>query len=258
MVTETTIIPMCLSEANPAIEPDIVRVTSDGGPLQTGAVRSLVQGEQGGQILMADESSRQTKGVRKPNGRKFYKFDANYRLGGRPGFALENAETLKGYLGYTGLKPRYSDFPEKPRFLFDKKLGRAPRDIEGYSGHWLVSDRMKAVFEAVDRDALAFAPCEVCLPDGTEGPRRWLCTVVRVLDALDEEASQLTIGEDQGQKYYLLNVGMSLVFRDEAVGAAHIFRMAYFEPVVICDQFMKDACQQAALKGILFRDVLKY
>lgn len=148
--------------------------------------------------------------------------------------------------------------PEQPRFLFDKKIGRPPRDIEGYVGHWLISDNMKAVFEAIDRDAFAFASCDVRLPDGSAGPHRWLCTVVRVLDALDDEASQVKMGHDQGEKYYLLNTGMSLVFRDDAVGAAHIFCMAHFEVAVICDQTMKEACKQADLKGVHFKDVLEY
>ena len=51
---------------------------------------------------------------------------------------------------------------------------------------------------------------------------------------------------------------MSFVFRDDVVGAAHIFRMAHFDVVVICDQTMKDACKQADLKGLSFRNVLKY
>ncbi len=55
-------------------------------------------------------------------------------------------------------------------------------------------------------------------------------------------------GHDHGEKYYLLNTGMSLVFRGDVVGAAHIFRMAHFEVAVTCDQTMKDACKQADLK----------
>ncbi|WP_257168410.1 DUF1629 domain-containing protein [Bradyrhizobium sp. SRS-191] len=208
---------------------------------------------------MVDETSRHTKSKQKSKGRRFYCIDANYRLEGKPGFVLQNETTLKGYLRHLGQQPRYSDFPEQPRFLFDRKLGRAPRDIEEYGKHWLISDSMKAVFEAVDLDALAFTPCDVRLPDGTEGPRYWLCTVVRVLDALDEGNSRLTISQDEGQKYYLLHVGISsLVFRDEAVVGAHIFRMAYCRSIVICDQFMREACEQANLKGILFRDVLHY
>lgn len=250
--------PIRIAEAMPAIERGILKLSSNSDPLQTGAVSLPILAKQGDPDFMAGEKASFTKAVRKPNGRRFYDIDANYRIGGRPGFMLQNLGRLKGYLRHPLTDPHYSAFPEVPRFLFDKKLGRTPRDIEQYQGHWLVSDQMKAVFESVDRDAFAFAPCEVQLTDGAEGPRRWLCTVVRVLDALDEEVSRLTIGEDNGKKSYVLKTGMSLVFRDEAVGAAHIFRMAYYEPVVICDQVMKDACQQADLKGILFRDVLNY
>jgi hypothetical protein len=42
------------------------------------------------------------------------------------------------------------------------------------------------------------------------------------------------------------------------VATAHIFRMAHFDVAVICDQTMKDARKQTDLKGLSFRDVLKY
>ena len=144
---------------------------------------------------MVDETSAHTK-ARKPKRRSFLKIDADYNRGGKPGFVLENDDVIIRYLWRT-IDPRYSEFPEKPRFLFDKKLGRPPRDIEGYVRHWLISDKLKVVFEAVDRDAFAFASCDVRLPDGTAGPHRWLCTVTRVLDALDDDASRVTKGHDQ-------------------------------------------------------------
>ncbi len=190
-------------------------------------------------------------------GIKFYRMSHNYRRGGRPGFRLENRDTIGRYLSYPKTDPHYLEYPEKPHFLLDKKLGRPPHDLDDYAGHWLVSDPMKAVLEEVDRDAFAFAPCDVQLPDGTPGPHRWLCTVVRELDALDDEASQVKIDQDRGQKFYMLNTAKCLVFRDDVVGAAHIFRAAHIG-LIICDQAMKDACQLADLKGILFRDVLKY
>ena len=45
---------------------------------------------------------------------------------------------------------------------------------------------------------------------------------------------------------------MLLVFRDDAIGDAHVFRMEYLQAVVICDQTMKDACKAGGLKGIKF------
>jgi hypothetical protein len=206
---------------------------------------------------MVDKAPSLAKAARKPKGRKFYRMDADYNRGGAPGLRLENAETVERFLHIWRSDPYYSKLPEKPRFLFDKKLGRPPRDVEGYVGHWLVSSRMKAVLEQLDRDAFSFASCEVCLPDGTAGPDRWLCHVVRELDALDEQASELRIVEEMGQKVYLLTGPTQLIFREDVVGAAHVFRMAFMDVTVICDQTMKDVCRQADLKGIDFADVVR-
>ncbi|WP_409241926.1 imm11 family protein [Bradyrhizobium sp. NC92] len=63
---------------------------------------------------------------------------------------------------------------------------------------------------------------------------------------------------DHGQKYYeFLIFGGKLVFREQAIGNAHIFPMACQNSAVICDQEFKDACKVAGLKRIWFRDVLK-
>jgi hypothetical protein len=206
---------------------------------------------------MVDEAASHAKAARKPKGRKFYCMDADYNRGGAPGFELENADAVERYLHGWRSDPYYSKLPERPRFLFDKKLGRPPRDLEGYVGHWLVSDRMKAVLEEIDRDAFGFVSCDVFLPDGTAGPHRWLCNAVRVLDALDEQESELRIVEDMGQKVYLLTGPTRLIFCEDVVGPAHVFRMRFMDVTVICDQAMKDACRQAGLKGIDFADVGK-
>jgi hypothetical protein len=205
---------------------------------------------------MVDEAASHAKAVRRPKGRTFYHMNVDVRAG-KPGFRLENANTVERYLHGWRSDPYYSKLPERPRFLFDRKLGRPPRDLEGYVGHWLVSDRMKAVLEEIDGDAFGFISCEVFLPDGAPGPHRWLCNAVRVLDALDEQDSELQIVEDTGQKIYLLAGPTRLIFREDVVGSAHVFRMRFMEVTVICDQAMKDACRQAGLKGIYFSDVSK-
>lgn len=208
---------------------------------------------------MVRATSRDTKAGPRPNARKFYAISENFQRGGRVGVRLENKDVIGRYLHYPKTDPHYLEYPERPLFLFDRKIGRPPRDLEGYVGHWLLSDPMKEVLEAVDRHAFAFTSCDVRLPGGEPGPHRWLCTVLRVLDALDDEASQVKIDEARGRKFYMLNPGMTrLVFRDDVVGAGHIFRMAYRESVIICDQTMKDACQGADLTGVLFRDVREY
>lgn len=75
----------------------------------------------------------------------------------------------------------------------------------GISGYWLVSDRLRQVMETVDAGAFAFVEADYRLVDGSKGPSRLLCDVVRTLDPLDEEASQLNVeisDEFQDGKFY--------------------------------------------------------
>lgn len=102
------------------------------------------------------------------------------------------------------------------------------------------------------------------LADGIKGPRRFLCDVVRELDALDEEVSRLKVkvGDDYVRgKFYSLGGGAILVFRDEVLGQAHVFRLP-FNPSVFCDRMFKGAVHEAGipddaeLSGISFIDAL--
>jgi len=188
--------------------------------------------------------------------RKFYEITP-YRRGGLPGFTLENKDAFPS--GFDGL----SDLDDLPRFVFDKARGTLPRDLERWSAVWLISDRTKVVFESVDAKAFSFVPCAVRTPKGVwDGPQYWLCQVLRILDALDESRSRLRIGirDDPrhpgfGQKYYEFVGEAELVFREDLIGDAHVFRMAHFQSCVICDQEMKSACKSAGLRGLLFDDV---
>jgi hypothetical protein len=153
----------------------------------------------------------------------------------------------------------FRDYPVAPVFLSDKKLGRTDWDFEGYCGYWLISDRMKIVLERVDPEAFAFLKCRVELPDGSDGPVHWLCDVVRVLDALDEERSKIGIGvADNGSKAYNFLGVTRLIFKEDAVGPHHVFRMKYYGAARICDEEMRRACKSAGLTGLRFVDSTKY
>jgi hypothetical protein len=114
--------------------------------------------------------------VRKPKTRKFYRIDPDFRVGGAPGIQMDNKDALlqgRRTLGPPTGQRGFPDYPEAPHFLFDKKLGRPPRDLEEYHAYRLISDRMKVVLEAIDPDGFAFVQCEVRLSDGTAGPTYW-------------------------------------------------------------------------------------
>ena len=52
--------------------------------------------------------------------------------------------------------------------------------------------------------------------------------------------------------YSLLGTKM-LVFKVDRVKGAHIFRMAYFQPRVICEETVRAACRAAGIKGVSFK-----
>lgn len=201
-----------------------------------------------------------TRRESKPKAHKFYHMSHDFTRGGAPGFELENEETLKQgrrAIGHVPWRPGFPDYPEPPRFLFDKKFGRPPRDLEQYNVYWVVSDHMKSVLETVDPDGVAFLKCDVRLRDGQRGPERWFCDVLRILDAVDEDASTIKIKYEGTRKIYSLLGSPDVVFKEDVVDPAHIFRMAYLEPEIICDDELKRACKAAGLKGILFQDALR-
>ncbi|QPF93757.1 imm11 family protein [Bradyrhizobium commune] len=218
---------------------------------------------------MSDEKPKTIEKRSKAIKRRFYEMRLDFRIQSAPGVDWENIDELAPDTGELDpfLRRGFPNYPEAPRFVFDRKLGRAPLDFEQFSKYWLISDRMKAVFEAVDPAGFAFAACDVRLARGSyNGPSYWLCDIVRVLDAVDESRSRLEIGivddpkyRNFGLKYYstLLVGGAKLVFKEDVVARAHIFRMAHLEATIICDQLLKDACKNAGVAGVSFRDASK-
>lgn len=97
--------------------------------------------------------------------------------------------------------------------------------------------------------------CDFTLADGAPGPLYYFCGVLRTLDALDEGASRLKIkvGDYINGKFYSLSGGGNLVFREDVVGSAHIFRTPFTDNV-FCDRALHDAVKASDVKGVAFRD----
>lgn len=92
--------------------------------------------------------------------------------------------------------------------VYHPSEGVPPEDLEGgFSGYWLVSERLRRVMEMVDPAAFEFAETDYRLANGSKGPNVYLCDVVRTVDALDEDASYLDIkvsDEYEAGKHYSL------------------------------------------------------
>lgn len=177
-----------------------------------------------------------------------------------PGLEMENLAALTGGRQVL-IPPRergFVPFPEPPRLVIDKALGRAPADWELFHDYWLVSERMKDLLERLDPEGVRFVRCETRYQDGRTAPTYWLCDIVRVLDAVDEAKSILEIEYPApDRKVYNLRKRSCLIFKEDSVGAAHIFRLRFY-PMVVCDHVLKDACKEAGIKGIGYTDATKY
>jgi hypothetical protein len=200
----------------------------------------------------------------------YYDMDADFTRGGAPGWKFLNHDTVqKGHKGICPVPPwptgqkatkdgpwRFPDFVETPRFLFDRKFGRRPRDVENIDGFWVVSEKMKTVLETTAPGACAFRSCETVLASGDPGPARWLCTIARAfLDAVDLEVTEglLSRRNPNGSISYTPTPLTKLRFKHDVVGGAHLFHVVDISSrTVYCDQVMKDACKAAGLKGIRF------
>lgn len=162
------------------------------------------------------------------------------------------------------LRPAEGGFPvlrEKPRLVQDRANGRALSDLEAtFSGYWLVSQRLKDIFEKIDADGFAFAACDVELSDGPLAAPHYLCDVLRVVDALDESRSKLKIeisDEYAKGKFYYIGNGASLAFKSEVIGDFHAFRTPY-SGFVFCDRLLHDALSGGDLTGVSLEDASDY
>lgn len=199
---------------------------------------------------------------------EFFKLRPDASRGGRGhGVIFENEQSLLAPPRLI-LRPEEGGFPplvEMPRLVLHPELGDPPEDLEGgMSGYWLVSQRLLQVMKQVDPDAFQFRAVDYRLADGSEGPEYHLCDVVRTLDALDEQSSQLKIivsDEYENGKYYRLTGNVKLAFKKQVLGISHVFRLP-FHGGVFCDRVFKEAVEAAGItsarrsNGLWFEDVV--
>ncbi|WP_340572492.1 DUF1629 domain-containing protein [Stenotrophomonas sp. G106K1] len=187
-----------------------------------------------------------------PQKGEFFLLEAGAISGPACGVVFENLDRLLSPPRMI-LLPEEGGIPplrEVPRLAFNPAVGAPPRDLEaGFSGYWLVSERLHDVMAAADPSAFAFADVDYRLEDGSQGARHYLCTVTRVIDALDEGASKLFIDTSEdfiNGKFYDLSGGASVTFDRSKLAAAHAFKTPY-TGTVFCDRTFKDAVAAAGI-----------
>ena len=173
------------------------------------------------------------------------------------GFTLLNAEVLgdgKGNIGFPDISIRgFPEYPEKPRLLYDPRSGSEASDLELCRGYWLISERARRFFEEFEPYAFVYHDCDIVRPDGSAGPVRWLCDVVQVVDAIDEQRSGATaIQNFVNKKIYKLSSDGTLALTRAKIGAAKIFHLMYFNAYVFCNDEFKELCIERQLSGFGF------
>ncbi|MCD0277841.1 DUF1629 domain-containing protein [Xanthomonas melonis] len=180
-----------------------------------------------------------------PRKGEFYILRSDMGGGGRGhGVEFENEDAVPFSIADSlpGEDAGLASLKETPRLRYDSRIGDMPDDMHsGFKSYWLISEPLKQIFEAADPEGFAFALCDFRLEDGTRGAPHYLCEVVRIIDAIDEEASTVKVltGYPNG-KYYSLVGGAELAFRQDVIGAAHVFRTPHTADA-FSDRFLRDA-----------------
>ncbi|KHS06744.1 MULTISPECIES: DUF1629 domain-containing protein [Xanthomonas] len=195
----------------------------------------------------------ETTTANQPKAGEFFILEAGMINGPVNGVVFENVKDLLSPPRLI-LRPEGGGFPpmrETPRLVYHPSKGPPPKDLEpGFSGYWLVSDRLFQVMTSVDPNAFAFVEVDYRLADGSKGPRHLLCDVIQEIDALDEEVSKLFIDTTEdfvNGKFYDLTGGASVTFDRERLGPAHVFKTPYTIEV-FCDRVFRDAVAAAGIE----------
>lgn len=195
---------------------------------------------------------------------EFFLVDASFMGNGRiPGIEIANEQKLihPGMNVVSAPNGRTDQYPERPHLVHVPEKGGMPRDLEELAGIWIVSEPLKQLFEQMDAEAFAFVACDFSHADGSPGPQYYLGNVLRRIDALDEASSRVSIKLDHNyqtgkdDKIYSLVGGANLVFKQDVVGDANIFRQERMGAPPICNRSMFDALSAASFSGVRLRDV---
>jgi hypothetical protein len=195
---------------------------------------------------------------RSNNDRKYFLFEPDLGTPGALRPQWTNEKKLKIGLRATARKPFFNmHFSEAPTLMFDRKTSRGVM-LDAYReiGFWTVSERLKALLEQIDLGSFAFVRAEVEYKNfDRPGPDYWFADIVRILDCVDEENSEIKYQPGAPRKNYLRLINATM--KADAVGSAHFFRLEYSPQMEIIDDVAVKALRKEGVKGFSFRELQK-
>ncbi len=190
------------------------------------------------------------------NARKYYEQGMDFTKSSSPHFDwLNKKDLMKDYWN----KPGFFQFGGTPQIRFNRKGHRGPildATLNSHLGGWLISDRLKLLYQKVDPEAFAFCKVDVDFSNFPDpSPDFWFAQMVRELDCVDEANSKINFQEGIEWKNYLALLEVKI--RPELVGNAHAFRLQYAVHTEIVDDVILDAIQSEKISGFEFRPLQK-
>ena len=184
-----------------------------------------------------------------PAWRKYY----NLGLANAAAFRTSGGALL---FGPRAIERGFENWTEIPRLVIGKDNGSPLRDFEQKAGLWLISPAVREMFEELDPGAFDFRACIVEHADGSPGPQRWLCDITRVIDALDEEASDVRVViERNNHRYYSFSQPKKMVFKSHLIEKYLFFRMKFAADCAVCAEEIKLEFKARGFKGASFDPV---
>ncbi len=180
--------------------------------------------------------------------RKYFELNVDLKKSSSPSFDwINRKDLLKDYWN----KPGFFQFGDTPQIRFNRTGNRGPildAVLNKYLRGWLISDRLKQLYEKVDLEAFAFCKVDMDYSNFPDpGPDYWFVQMVRELDCVDEENSKILFQAGIKSKNYLALEELKM--RPEAVGNAHAFRLQYARQTEIIDDVLLDAMRSEKISG---------
>jgi hypothetical protein len=208
---------------------------------------------------MSDKMKKNEQTAPAASKRKYYTLDVDFTLSSAPfRIWVNEQQQLKGFVPESSKPFRGIKFSEPPQIKFDRK-GHRGAVLDAYPvtlGIWLVSNRLKAIYERIDSEACEFLCVNVDYSNFPEqGTDYWFCYFMRELDCIDEERSEIGYQRDIAWKNYLhlIDVKMKLT----VVGSAHAFRLKYSTLKLVVDDVVVDAMTAEKIRGYRFVPIQK-
>ncbi len=148
------------------------------------------------------------------------------------------------------------NYLEPPHFVCDRRYGNSVYDFDTRDGFFVVSAKMKSIFDDLAPGACEYRKCVTHYANGSAGPELWLCSVVQAFrNAVDVEASENLRVAPLGFYRFAVFEKASLAFKTDAIGSSHVFRVAEMASDLFCDEEFKSRCKAEKIRGISFKKI---